>query len=504
MAGTAPKTDDDALVGTTVAGRYEIKARIARGGMSYIYHAVQVGLGRDVALKVMHAEDDEAAAKELTRRLLNEAAAAAKLSHPNTIVIHDYGHLDDGRCFIAMERLEGVSLQDRIAEDGPLSPHDAVHVGLQMAGSLAEAHDAGMIHRDLKPANVMLTRRGADPCFVKVVDFGLVKKDPKDAAVDESGALVGTPRYMAPEQVVNDRVSPATDVYGLGATLYHALTGRPPFESDSRFVLMAAHVTTAPKGMREVVAGTGLEIPEALESVVMRCLRKEPEERFASMHELADALAEALGEGGPTTMRASLPGVRAVRPAATSEIDALAETVSEPATPATRPWVWGALGALALAAALAAVALAGGALDPSRAPRPEPAHPRVESVPAESSPAAPAQAEPAAPAGRATAEPVTVTVEPPSATLHRGGDDLGNSPLTLQVPAGERWEIEVRAAGYASRTITLTGAQREVRVQLERRGRRRASEPAASSPTSEGSTSRPPRSDNRDPWADSP
>ncbi|MCA9607211.1 MAG: serine/threonine protein kinase, partial [Myxococcales bacterium] len=214
MTGPAAKADDP-LLGTTVAGRFEVRERLARGGMGWIYHAVQVGLGRDVALKVMHAGEDEEAAAEFAKRMLNEAAAAAKLGHPNTIVIHDYGHCDDGRCFIAMELLDGGTLHDLIAEEGPLPAKDVVHIALQVAGSLAEAHEAGMIHRDLKPGNVMLTKKGADRRFVKVVDFGLVKNDPKDSAVDESGALVGTPRYMAPEQVVNERVSPATDVYGL-------------------------------------------------------------------------------------------------------------------------------------------------------------------------------------------------------------------------------------------------------------------------------------------------
>ena len=432
--------------------------------------------------------------------MLNEAAAAARLSHPNTVVIHDYGHLDDGRCFIAMELLDGVTLQDRIAREGPLDPEDAVHVALQVTGSLFEAHEAGMIHRDLKPGNVMLTRKGKDDLFVKVVDFGLVKNDPKDAAVDESGALVGTPRYMAPEQVVSERVSPATDVYGLGATLYHALTGRPPFESDSRFVLMAAHVTTAPKAMSEVLAEVDSEVPPALEAVVMRCLQKEPGDRYHSMSELADALAESLGDSVPSTLRASLPSgpvhVDRVMLTASAEADALAETLDAPAR-RSRPMLWGALAVLALGAAIGAVALASGAFD-----RPAPAV--AAPTPLAPEPAPEPELEPE-PVVEATSPPdpgattlaireVTITVEPEHATVLRGDDDLGNAPLTLAIPEGERWTLEVQAPGYASREITLTGAQRELRVRLQRQRR--------TPPSRRGSTSTRRRSDNRDPWAE--
>ncbi|MCA9610134.1 MAG: PEGA domain-containing protein, partial [Myxococcales bacterium] len=298
---------------------------------------------------------------------------------------------------------------------------------------------------------------------------------------------------------------PATDVYGLGATLYHALTGRPPFESDSRFVLMAAHVTTAPKAPSEILAETGRSIPPPLEAVILRCLRKEPSERYQSMAELGEALAEALGENAPDTMRASLPsGVseRRARPTATSEIDALAETV-EPAEKPASPFLWGGLGLVALAAAGVAVAFAAGVFDAG--PPPAATSPRAQVVPApaaQPTPDPPPTSDGPAPETppAAAAREVTVSVLPENATLHRGEDDLGNSPLTIEVPEGERWEIEVRAPGHVPRTITLTGAQREVNVQLERRRRT-----APTGSADQGSTSGRRRSDNRDPWAeDSP
>ena len=500
---------EDPLVGTTIADRYEVKSAIARGGMSQIYHAVQLELGRDVALKVMHGERDAEKASELTRRMLNEAAGAAKLSHPNTIIIHDYGRLDDGRCFIVMELLDGRTLLDDIEEAGPLDPARVVHIALQITGSLAEAHEAGMIHRDLKPSNVMLMRRGADDDFVKVVDFGLVKHDPKDDDVEASGALVGTPRYMAPEQVLAEPVSEATDVYGLGATLYHALTGRPPFDSDSRFVLMAAHMTTAPRAMSEVMEEKGAEaVPPAIEAVVMRCLQKDAADRYQSMAELAEALVEALGEGEPATLRASMPSIhQPVRPlrsrkpkTSSSEIDALADTLGEASDTSSSPMPWIALSIVALLAAGGAVwvAMQGGeetSVAVVEESAPEETTPE-ETTPPETESAAVESAEETAPETTGTTEgrraSVRVTTFPANATLHHGDADLGNGPLTLEIPAGEEWTLEVRAPGHRTRTITLTGLQREVNVRLQRRRAHGTETPE--------STTGPTSSDNRNPW----
>lgn len=498
---------DDPLVGAIAGGRFRIAGRIAGGGMGNIYHAEQVGLGREVALKVMHlvrhpdGSEDTAGSEEFGRRMLNEAAAAAALRHPNTIVIHDYGHLDDGRCFIAMELLEGRTLQEAIAEKGRLEPERVIHVGLQIAGSLAEAHEAGMIHRDLKPGNVMLTPRGQDGDFAKVLDFGLVKKDPKDEETEASGALVGTPRYMAPEQVIADQVSEATDVYGLGATLYHALTGRPPFESDSRFVLMAAHVTAQPKAISEVLEGTGVEVPAALEAVVMRCLQKEPAARYQHMHELAEALMAA-SSAPPSTLRASLPSSPRGKGrervfAGISELDSLAVTIDEP--PRSSPRLWVALGALAVLVAAAAVMVAAhkASVDSSPELVPEPrvvARAEVPEVP-EISPAA-VIPEPAGLPPEAELRTLVVSTSPAHASLRRGDADLGNGPLTLEVPEGEEWTLEISAPGYVSRTITVNGQEREVNVRLTPR---RSRTPAIET---EESTSTSPRSDNRDPWAE--
>src|SRR5690606_38251649 len=173
----------------------------AAGGMGVVFKAEQIPLGRVVALKVLESKQSPTVDESFGRRFFLEASAAAKLAHPNTIVVHDYGKTDEGLYFIAMEYLDGGCLGARLKEQGPLTPAQAIHVGLQVAGSLADAHGQGLVHRDLKPGNVMFAPRGGDPYFVKVLDFGLVKVlgqgEDENLALTRSGVMMGSPRYMA-------------------------------------------------------------------------------------------------------------------------------------------------------------------------------------------------------------------------------------------------------------------------------------------------------------------
>jgi len=249
--------DEDPFLGLLVAGRYRVVAPLARGGMGRLYRAVQENLGREIALKILDIQElrdstgGDAAGKGFADRFFLEAASVAKLSHPNTVTVHDYGTMDDGACFIAMELLHGRTLSELINADAPLAPRRAVRIALQVCASLAEAHAHGLVHRDLKPGNIMLIEHGADREFVKVLDFGLVKRENEESDLTASGALVGTPKYMAPEQVTGDNVGQWSDVYALGAVLYHMLTGHPPFVGDSKFALLAAHMNVKPTPMAE-------------------------------------------------------------------------------------------------------------------------------------------------------------------------------------------------------------------------------------------------------------
>ena len=189
------RPEDDALVGRTLAGRYRIEARLAAGGMGVVYRAEQQPLGRAVALKVLKPPGDRAMKHQFTDRFLREAASMAQLQHPNTVVIHDYGQ-DGDVLYFTMEYLAGETLTQRIRRMGPMEPEDAIHVGVQIASSLGDAHATGLVHRDLKPGNVMLLERGGDRLFVKVLDFGLVKLVGGEAQrqLTQSGIILGSPR----------------------------------------------------------------------------------------------------------------------------------------------------------------------------------------------------------------------------------------------------------------------------------------------------------------------
>jgi len=534
--------DDDPFLGRMVGDRFRVVAALARGGMGRVYRAVQEPLGRDVALKILDIQElrdstgGDAAGKGFASRFFLEAESVAKLSHPNTVTVHDYGTMEDGACFIAMELLDGRTLGELISADAPLAPRRALRIGLQICASLSEAHARGLIHRDLKPGNVMLIEHGADREFVKVLDFGLVKRENEESDLTASGALVGTPKYMAPEQVTGEGVGPWSDIYALGAVLYHMLTGQPPFVGDSKFALLAAHMNVEPTPMAEKTPG--LEVPARLEAVVMRCLKKAPKDRFASMEELAEALV-VCGDASALPLSSSLPSSDSLRilldsaflPAAASGERAVVHNDTAPTGTVARPSS-ARRGAIAAALILPALALgswayASGHDVPERtedsAQHADPPSPPQLAAPAEQTPATDPQVADAvqAPSPRAPgieqvrSEPagqvrVLLASEPSGAHARRGEFDLGDTPVTLVIPEGETWTIQLSAAGYVSRNVTATAGQGEVRARLSRAHVRRlrgesseTPDPAQTErvePTVEvGMTSG--HTDNRDPWA---
>ncbi len=287
------------LFETRSIGRYRLKKRIAAGGMGEVWAAYHAGLKRDVALKILRpdATKDETAIARFER----EVKATSELSHPNTIRVFDFGTTDDGIFYYAMELLEGMTLSDLVRAEGTLAPARAVHLIAQAARSLAEAHGMGIVHRDVKPANLFVTKAGGVPDFVKVLDFGIAKRtaraesgpdsdpDAVDPELTGTGVLAGTPKYMAPEVVLGGDATPRSDVYGIGAVLYFLLAGRAPFEGTTALAIYTAHVideVPAPSAVR------GEPIPPALERIVVRCLSKVPDERFADAGELAQALED--------------------------------------------------------------------------------------------------------------------------------------------------------------------------------------------------------------------
>ena len=274
--------------GELFAGRYEVERMLGRGGMGEVYAAVQRPLGRRVAVKILKTPDSIDDDPNFQGRFLREAAAAARLTHPNTITVFDFGQTDDGVLFIVMEYLEGNDVRTVLRHEGQMTPQRSIHVAKQVCKSLREAHRKGIVHRDLKPANVLLVERDDDPDFAKVLDFGLVKFRGESSEITLAGKFLGSPRYTSPEALDrNKEVDHRADIYAVGILLYAMITGNPPFDGDAMQVLNA-HLHEIPQPMYKA-APSARTTPE-LEEVVEKCLQKEPDRRFQSMSELLTAL----------------------------------------------------------------------------------------------------------------------------------------------------------------------------------------------------------------------
>ena len=244
---------------------------------------------RPVALKILDpsaSQDDEGTV--FRERFFLEASTCAKLSHPNTVRIYDYGSTWDDVFYIAMEYLDGETLNRVVRQNGPLSPKRMISIAKQICGSLHEAHTHGMIHRDLKPSNVFLTGLGSEDEFAKVLDFGLVKNVLDDAEMTDAGRLLGSPMYMSPEQVRCETLDRRTDIYSLGMLMYVCLTGKRPFKKTQSIGVLLSQINELPPAFQKI--NPKISIPASLEWVVMRCLEKEASARFADMAELVRAL----------------------------------------------------------------------------------------------------------------------------------------------------------------------------------------------------------------------
>ena len=296
--GGATPLPSDALLGLVLDDKYRLDERLGEGGMGTVYRATHLLIERPVAVKVLNPRlvaDDTA--RERFRR---EARAAGRLQHTNAVAVTDFGETREGLVYLVMELLVGKPLREVLARDAPLDPARAVSLMLQISAAVEAAHEAGIIHRDLKPGNIFLVQRPDSPYIVKVLDFGIAKiaaDDGEFSAVDTLtgiGVMIGTPRYMSPEQCDGAQLTPASDVYSLGVILYEMLTGQTPFSGVSPLALALKHSSESPRPPRELV-GT---IPPALEAVVLHALEKPPETRPADAGEFRRELfsvAERLG-----------------------------------------------------------------------------------------------------------------------------------------------------------------------------------------------------------------
>ncbi len=287
----------DPLIGRTINERFKITALIARGGMGKVYRAEQAPLGRLCALKILNPSYSGEHDPEFHKRFFLEASIASKLTHPNTVTIFDYGRTDDEIYYMAMEYLDGVTLHRAIREAGSFPEERVAHIARQVCRALREAHNLGVIHRDLKPANVFLVEHGDETDFVKVLDFGLVKNVNPENKVDDqltqTGLFMGSPKYMAPEQIRGDAVDARTDIYSLGIIMYEMLTGKVPFDRPNSLNILMAQVNEEALPLR--VMNPTANVSPTMEEVVARCMAKDPNARFASMNDVLVALKRLSG-----------------------------------------------------------------------------------------------------------------------------------------------------------------------------------------------------------------
>jgi serine/threonine-protein kinase len=270
-------------------GQYVLRERLGGGGMGEVYLAEHVLLRRPCAVKLIRPE--RAGDPTQLLRFEREVRLTATLTHPNTIQVFDYGHTEDKVFYYVMEYLEGLALDELVERHGPLPPARAIYFLRQVCAALQEAHDIGLIHRDVKPGNVRVCERGGEHDVIKLLDFGLVLPPAGDIDAEkltQDGAIAGTPQYMSPEQAAGEQsLDGRSDIYSVGALAYYLLTGAPPFVNPSPLRVLAAHLYEAPPPL----TARRHDVSADLEAVVLRCLAKNPADRFPDARSLAQALA---------------------------------------------------------------------------------------------------------------------------------------------------------------------------------------------------------------------
>jgi predicted Ser/Thr protein kinase len=298
-----------------VDGRYRIEELIGEGGMGLVYRAMHMALNKPVAIKVLQREASQD--EEVLARFTREAQSASSIGNQHIVDVSDFGVLEDGAVYFTMEYLEGEDLIEAIDSAQRMSSARAIHIAKQVCRALSAAHGVGIVHRDLKPENVFLIRQGEDPDFVKILDFGIAKVADGQHRLTRAGEVFGTPHYMSPEQCQGQDVDARTDIYALGVLLYEMVTGDVPHDADTMMGILTKQLYEDPVPPSIKCA----QVPAALEQVIMRCLFKDPGQRYPSMAELLADL-ERVEQGAEVRAR-PMVAIRSTRPPARRRVERL-------------------------------------------------------------------------------------------------------------------------------------------------------------------------------------
>src|SRR2546421_3864252 len=306
------------MIGQSV-GNYVIQRQLGEGGMGAVYLAEHPRIGRKVAIKVLLRE--LSANAQAVTRFFNEARASSEIRNEHIIDVLDFGELADGSSYLVLEYLDGRTLTE-LLRNGPLGVRRTLHIVNGVGRALGAAHAAGIVHRDLKPDNVMLVKRGSDAEFVKVLDFGIAKLSQaqlEPGMRTKTGALLGTPSYMSPEQCRGLPVDHRSDIYSLGVMMYQMFSGSLPFEADGLGNLLLAHMTQQPVPLAERVPG----LPPHLAQVVARAMEKTPDARFQEVAEMLAAIGDPSGQYATLAGDHAPPGTSWEVPSLKSKLDTI-------------------------------------------------------------------------------------------------------------------------------------------------------------------------------------
>ncbi len=371
MMASLPEPRRQSMLGA-VLGNYRVTAALGHGGMGTVYRATHRLLDSPAAIKFLRS--DLAHNEDVVQRFFTEAKAASAIQHPGIIEVYDFGYTSEGRAYLVMELLEGVTLAKRLQQRTRLSEGEAVAVARGIAGALRAAHAKSIVHRDLKPDNVFLVPDGTSE-RVKVLDFGIAKLLLAGEGQTQTGALMGTPLYMAPEQArTANAVDHRADLYSLGCILYELLTGAPPFPGDAPGEVIVAQMFTEPRPVRDHVAGV---TPE-LEELVLQLLAKEPEQRPADAGVVVERLDAIATRVPRRPLRASEPVLNATSSPPAIALPAPSLVPGAPPRQASMPLIAGVVTVLVAGIVVAAIALRGRGDAPAPAPAPPP--PTIEMV----------------------------------------------------------------------------------------------------------------------------
>jgi len=309
VSASGPTRVAEWLLGQTIDQRYRVDSLLGEGGMGLVYRVTHTRLNKTLAMKVLRQENTRD--PEVLARFRREAESASNIGNQHIIDVSDFGELTDGSTYFIMEFLDGLDLIDAIDSVDRMPEERALHIAIQVCRALGAAHDAGITHRDLKPENIFLIRRDDEEDFVKVLDFGIAKVGDGPNRLTRAGEVLGTPHYMSPEQCEGEGVDHRTDIYAFGVLLYEMLTGHVPHDADTMMGILTKHMYEEPIPPRVRVPHVSAE----LETLIMRCLEKQPERRYQTMQDVLSDLElvkAGLQPVGPDTW--TLPPTRPPRP----------------------------------------------------------------------------------------------------------------------------------------------------------------------------------------------